>query len=196
MSGCGVRSCSPRCTAGPCGRWRQAPSPIRFHGDGGGSPSAATSRYSGSTISGWSRGCRPSSSTTCWSRRGSPEDRLLVDLAVGPGERLQALVGDRVAADHRDAVGALLEPRFGALDRLERPLEVLAQALVGLILLEVLRLIAAVLGRVRRLGTTEAGQLPLDPRPLLGEPRACAFRVHVTDPTGHRPTGSCGGSAR
>ena len=88
--------------------------PEEVPGDGGSSRSAATWRCSGWTTRSWSRGCRPSSSTTCWSARAeaaalAAPAGLFIDLAVGPGDRLEALVRNRISAHHGDSVGPLLE---------------------------------------------------------------------------------------
>ena len=100
---------------------------------------------------------------------------LFIDLAVGPGDRLEALVRNRISAHHRDSIGPLLEPRLGALDRLERLLEVLSQCVVGPLLLEVVSLIAAVPRLIGGLRPADPLELLLDPGPLLGEPLARAW---------------------
>src|SRR2546423_993120 len=75
---------------------------------------------------------------------------LFADVAVGPGDHFEPLVGDRIAADDRDAVLALLQTGLGLLDRLEGLLEILAQGAIGTRLLELVGLIAGILGLVSR----------------------------------------------
>src|SRR5215210_4961412 len=55
--------------------------------------------------------CRPSPAAV--------EARLLLDRALGRRHDLEALVGDGLAGLHREAVGALLQPSLGSLDRRE-----------------------------------------------------------------------------
>src|SRR6185312_4767483 len=75
---------------------------------------------------------------------------LVLDRTVSPRNRLEALVRDGIAAHHGDTVGALLEAGFGPLDRLEVLLEILAQGVVGCLLLELVCLVAAVLRLIGR----------------------------------------------
>ena len=67
---------------------------------------------------------------------------------------------------------------LGALDRLERVLQVLAERVVLAGLLEIVRLVADVLRLLVRFLRADRGELLLDPGPLLGEPLLCSFRIH------------------
>ncbi len=72
-------------------------------------------------------------------RRSAGGALLLLDRQLGGREGLEALVGDRLAALDRDAVGAGAESHLGALDGGEPPLQVLEPAGVELVLVEALR---------------------------------------------------------
>ena len=103
---------------------------------------------------------------------------LFFDQPIRPGKRLEALVRDRVAADDRLAVAAVLEPLLRPLDRLERALEVVADRVVLAGLVEIARLIAGVLRLLAWLLRPNRRELALDPRALFGKPLLCSFRVH------------------
>ncbi len=65
---------------------------------------------------------------------------LLLDGALGCGQRFQAFVRDRLAAIHRDAIGASGESGVGALDCRELLGEILREALFQLFFIQVLSL--------------------------------------------------------
>src|SRR3954454_11573348 len=104
---------------------------------------------------------------------------LFAHVAVGPGNGLEPPVRDRLSADHGLAVGPVLEPRLGALDLVERPLQVIEEGTVSARLLEVVCLVARVLGFTGGVGLPVLLELALDPGPLLGETCACAVGVHA-----------------
>src|SRR5262249_29839887 len=104
---------------------------------------------------------------------------LLVHGAVSPGDGLQAAVGDRVAADHRLAVGALLDPTLRALDRIEGPAQFLADRLVALRLVQLDASVARVDGLVGSPGGADRLELALDARALLGETVPCTVQIHA-----------------
>ena len=96
------------------------------------------------------------------------EARLLLGRALRPGNRLEAPVGDRLAALDGDAVGALLDPLLGPLDRLQVVLQPLDQRLVALVLEQLRARVGGVLvdvaraRRRRRRGRAQRGELLLD----------------------------------
>src|SRR3954471_7645791 len=103
---------------------------------------------------------------------------LFRDRSLGGRQRLEAAVGDRVAALHGQPVLPVGQPRLGPLDGGELVLEVLRATRVELLLIEVLR--AAILGLVAIAGRlrAELGDLPLDPLALGGEELVGAIGVH------------------
>src|SRR5689334_1959634 len=106
----------------------------------------------------------------CQRKLGAPRAGLFVHVAVGPGDRLEALVRNRIAADDGLAVGPILQPLLGPLDLVEVAAELLEESLVGTGAVEVVRLVAAVLHLIARVGLFVLAELLLDPGPLLGEP--------------------------
>ena len=119
------------------------------------------------------------SSATCSSARQSPLARSSGG-QLGGREHLEALVRNRSPALDRKAVGAVGEPRLGALDRVQLAAEIIGQALVELVLVEVGREIRRV-GVVRELAVVlllEAGERPLDPFALGREKLTCPVVVH------------------
>src|SRR5262245_5101453 len=104
--------------------------------------------------------------------------RFFLDQPIGPGKGLQALVGDGLAADHRLAVGALLDALLGAADRLPPAPQVGTDRVAPARLVQVIPLVTPVLRLFAGLVRANPGELALDPRPLLGEPLPCVFGVH------------------
>jgi len=72
---------------------------------------------------------RPAGSADRFGRMSAATAGLFAHVAVGPGDRLEPLVWDRLAAHDRDAERALLQPGLGLLDRLERLPQVARSAL-------------------------------------------------------------------
>src|SRR5581483_612763 len=102
---------------------------------------------------------------------------------VGRGDGLQALVRDRLAADHRDAVRPLGEARLRTLDGRELLPEVVGPALVELVLVQLGREVAGVLvvGFLAGIDVTEPRERTFDARPLSRQELSCAGRVHVSN---------------
>src|SRR4029077_19105806 len=90
----------------------------------------------------------------------------------------EPFVRDRIAADDRDGVRAVLEPGLGLLDGLEGLPRLRPEGVGGVGLLQLVRLIAGVLGLVRSLFFPMPGELLLDASPFLGEALTCVFGVH------------------
>src|SRR4051794_19318119 len=135
---------------------------------------------------------RPSRDGTAGlSRMSAAAAGLFADVAVRPRNDLEPLVRDRVAADDRNAVCALLDPGLCPLDRLERLAQVLHESAVGAGLLELVGLIARILGLIGSASRVLL-ELLLDPRLLLSKSSARAFGVHGVDPIGNAP-GACDG---
>src|SRR3954470_16770943 len=120
------------------------------------------------------------------SRMSAAAAGLFADVAVRPRNDLEPLVRDRVAADDRNAVCALLDPGLCPLDRLERLAQVLHESAVGAGLLELVGLIARILGLIGSASRVLL-ELLLDPRLLLSKSSARAFGVHGVDPIGNAP---------
>src|SRR5204862_4991226 len=104
---------------------------------------------------------------------------LLLDGALGGGDRFQARVGDRLAALYGQPVGAVGEPRLGALHCRELLPKVLAAAGIELVLVQVLRVpIARLHAAVGLFGGTQLGERLLDALALAREQSAGAFSIH------------------
>ena len=106
---------------------------------------------------------------------------LLLHLAFGPRHRLEPLVGDRLAARDREAVGALLQAALGALDRRQDLVQLLSKRLVALGLLELLPAVAEVLRIVGSRLVAQRRQGLLDPASLLAQSLPGA-RIHARAP--------------
>src|SRR5215213_2056687 len=115
--------------------------------------------------------------------------RLFADVAIGPRNRLEALVRDRVTADDRDAIRPVLQPSLSLLDRLERLFQILPQGAVSARLLEPVGLISRVFGLIGRAAPVLL-KLALDPSSFLGEALACVIGIHAGDPTCGGPRGA------
>jgi hypothetical protein len=107
----------------------------------------------------------------------------LGDRELGRRDRLEALVGDRLSAQHGASVGAVRETMLRALDRGELLPKIPATALVELVLQQLSALIAAVeLVRFRSRGLVhvdEFGELALDTPAFGGQELARSVRIHV-----------------
>src|SRR5438034_11214223 len=106
---------------------------------------------------------------------------LLLDRPLGPRHGLQAVVGDRLAALHRQSEGALREPLLGPLHRRQLLAQALGQAGVALGLEQLGTVVGHVLVDVRELlarAGRQVGKGLLDARALLREPLGRAFGVH------------------
>src|SRR5512135_1078320 len=107
-------------------------------------------------------------------------DALFLDRQLGGRMDLEPFIRDRLAALDREAVRARRQPLLGTLDGRELRLEVRAQALVELVLVEVGGEIPGVLV-VRLLGVVlvlARDERPLDPHSLGVEQLGCAFGIH------------------
>src|SRR5829696_4214382 len=113
---------------------------------------------------------------------------LFADVAIGPGNRFEALVRDRIAADDGDAVGPILEASLGLSDCVKCLLQILAQGAVRARLLELVGLIARVLRLIGRAAHVLL-ELTVDSSAFLGEPLACVVGIHPSDPTCGQPGG-------
>src|SRR4029453_19131810 len=92
----------------------------------------------------------------------------------------------------RWAVRAGSQPRLGPLDSSEMLAEVVRQARIELVLVEVGRLIRGVLfvRQLTRVLMAEPGQRTLDARALGGQELPCPLRIHGGDVTGHPHLGA------
>src|SRR6188472_1513438 len=107
---------------------------------------------------------------------------LLFDGALGRRLRLQASVGNRLAALDRKPVGPVRQALLGPLHRCELVTQVLTQARVALVLVELAGLIAEVgveVGQLAGVLRRQVGERLLDPRPLPLQERACSVGIHV-----------------
>lgn len=107
---------------------------------------------------------------------------LLFDRELGGREGLEALVGNRLAALHGEAVCAGREARLGPLDRRQARFQVLTAAGVELVLVETLGVhVARFDSGVSLLGAfaLERGKLLLDLLSLAGKQLLGALRIHV-----------------
>ena len=117
------------------------------------------------------------------------EALLLGDRALGGRDRLQPLVRDRIAALYREPVATLCQPLLGPLDRRQLRVQVVAPALVELVLVRVGGVVGVVCGGLVVGGDNGARrQRLLDPSPLLSQQLACAIIVHPV-PLGRRSFG-------
>src|ERR1700683_5262995 len=117
-------------------------------------------------------------------RRSALAQPLLLHGQLGGGHRLQALVGDRLAAWHSQPVDPAVQARFGALERRQLDGEILGQSSVELTLVEVLR--AHVAG-FAGLGVVlvDGGNRLLNPPPLGGQQLTRSLGVHVVESSAH-----------
>src|ERR1700691_2740079 len=107
-----------------------------------------------------------------------PPRPLLLDCALGRRQRLETLVGNRLSAVERDAIGACGEPHLGALDRGELFCEILSETCVELLFIELLRVPFArftLLGSRLLVLPAQLSDGSLDPHTLLCEQLACAL---------------------
>ena len=102
------------------------------------------------------------------------------DRALGGRNHFEALVRDRLSALDREAVGAGCEPRLRPFDGRELLAEIVCEALVELVLVQLGRQVARVLVVCLLAGVLMPArhQQPLDPRPLGGQELACAIGIH------------------
>jgi dienelactone hydrolase len=109
------------------------------------------------------------------------EARLLFGRPFGRRMRLEALVGDRLAAFYRDAVRPARKTLLGSLNGGELGRELVAKARRKLIVVELRPLVAQVLvsrRQFRVIGMCLAGQRSLDSLALAPKQVACAVTVH------------------
>jgi hypothetical protein len=97
----------------------------------------------------------------------------------GRREDLEALVGDRFTTRDGETVGAGGEPCLGAFDGAEPCLEVVAEAFVELVLVEVGREVRRILvGLLGVVGVRAYRERSLEAVPLGLHQLVCALRIH------------------
>ena len=117
-------------------------------------------------------------SRTAEAGQAPPARPLLVDVALSGRLNFQALVRNRLAAEDRESVGAVGQPRLGTLQRGELLVEVLRAARVELLLVEIVgALIGSLVLIAGRLGT-EVGDRLLDPLALAREELVGVIGIH------------------
>jgi hypothetical protein len=110
------------------------------------------------------------------------ETRLLFGSALGGWYGLESLVGDRFVALDRQSVGPGGKSLFGACDGRQFDSQVVGEALIQFVVVQIGRLIGHVLAGRRRfvallwLGPAEASH---DPLTLAGEQFTCALGIHA-----------------
>src|SRR5437763_5025421 len=107
--------------------------------------------------------------------------RLLLDRPLGPRDRLEAVVGNRLAALHRQAVGAEDQTLLGALDRGQLLAQAAGEPGVALLLEQLGAIVGHVLvgmGELLPGARSQLGQRLLEARALHGQQLGGALRVH------------------
>jgi hypothetical protein len=110
-----------------------------------------------------------------------PEAFLFLDRALGSRERLKAAVRDRLAALDRQTVRPGSESLLGAFEGGQIALQLLAMALIELVLIEVLSFKVARLPAIisfQRTFPHKSRQAALNPYPLLLKQLARSFWIH------------------